>query len=191
MMMVTFLGTLFLGMGTGIGIGVALSLAWILFEASYPHHAELGRVPGTNTFRNVRRFKEVVIEDDVLIFRFDAPLFFANVDRFRQLLLGYMGMRKHGLKTIIIDMESVASIDTSAIQVFADTADEICAENIRFLLAEVKGPVRDKFYRSGLMQKLGEENFFATIDEALDFATGKDCERGHLIATQFNKRMRE
>ncbi len=173
MMMVTFLGTLFFGIGTGIGIGVLLSLAWIIFEASYPHHAELGRVPGTHTFRNIKRFKELEVDDDVLIFRFDAPLFFANVDRFREIILEYIALHKTKLKAIIVDMESTNTIDTSAIHVFADTVEEIRRENILFLLAEVKGPVRDKFHRSGLTQKLGEECFFVTIEDALDFLSGK------------------
>ena len=187
MMLVTFLGTLFFGIGTGIGIGVLLSLAWIIFEASYPHHAELGRVPGTHTFRNIKRFKELVVDDDVLIFRFDAPLFFANVDRFREILLEYISSHKKKLKAIIVDMESTNTIDTSSIQVFADTVEEIRRENILFLLAEVKGPVRDKFHRSGLTKKLGEENFFLTIEEALDFLSGKGKNIPPDIALQTNR----
>ncbi len=187
MMSVTFLGTLFLGIGPGIGIGVLLSLAWIIFETSYPHHAELGRVPGTHSFRNVRRFKELLVHDDVLIFRFDAPLFFANVDRFREILMEYINARKTTLKAIIIDMESINTIDTSALNVFADTVEEINQANILFLLAEVKGPVRDKFHLSGLTRKLGEKNFFVTIEDALEFASGISKEDAFKIALQTNK----
>ncbi|HUR32059.1 MAG TPA: solute carrier family 26 protein, partial [Saprospiraceae bacterium] len=165
MMMVTFLGTLFLGIGAGIGIGVCLSLIWIIFEASYPHHAELGRVPGTHSFRNIRRFKELVVEDDILIFRFDAPLFFANVERFRNILLEYATSRKTKLKAIVIDMESINSIDTSALHILEDTIEEIKNTDVMFLLAEVKGRVRDKFQRSGLTDKIGAENFFMSIEE--------------------------
>ncbi len=167
----TFLGTLTLGIGTGIGIGVALSLAWIIFEASYPHHAELGRVPGTNTFRNIRRFKELEVENDILIFRFDAPLFFANVERFRQLILDYITLRTTKVKAIIVDMESINSVDSSAILVLEDTVSELQKEDIRLLLAEVKGPVRDKFHRSGLTNKFGEGAFFITVEDAIRSVT--------------------
>ena len=167
MMIVTFLGTLTLGIGTGIGIGVGLSLAWIIFEASYPHHAELGRVPGTNTFRNIRRFKELEVEDDILIFRYDAPLFFGNSERFRQLILDYITNRPTKVKAIIVDMDSINSVDASAILVLEDTVSELQKEGIRLLLAEVKGPVRDKFHRSGLTTKFGEGAFFITVEDAI------------------------
>ncbi len=172
MMFVTFLGTLFLGIGEGIGIGVALSLAWIVFEASYPHYAELGRIPGTQTFRNVKRYSDLVIASDVLIFRFDAPLFFANIDRFRELLLTSRANRKEKIHTIIIDMESNNTVDSSALVVLSDMWEELKKENIRLMFTEVKGPVRDKFQKSGLTLKIGEENFFMEIDDALNALDG-------------------
>ena len=187
MMLITFAGTLFLGIGTGIGIGVALSLAWIIFEASYPHHAELGRIPGTHTFRNIKRFKDLNVDDDVLIFRFDAPLFFANVNRFRELLLEYQHLRSTKLKAVIIDMESINTIDTTAIHVFADTVEEIRSQGLLFLIAEAKGPVRDRMHLSGFTQKLGEEHFFVTIEEALDYVAGTRKESGLNVALQVNK----
>lgn len=173
MMFVTFMGTLFLGIGEGIGIGVALSLAWIIFESSYPHSAELGRIPGTQTFRNIKRYSDLVIERDILIFRFDAPLFFANADRFRELLLSSKAHRKEKINTIIIDMESNNTVDSSALVVLSDLAEEMKKENIRLVFTDVKGPVRDKFSKSGLTQKIGEENFFMEIEDALHAIRGE------------------
>lgn len=187
MMAVTFFGTLFLGIGTGITIGVLLSLAWIIFEASYPHYAELGRVPGTHTFRNVKRFSDLDVREDILIFRFDAPLFFANADRFRGLLFEYVNARRPNLRAIILDMESINSIDTSAISILGDTIEEFKQYNIMLLLAEIKGPIRDKLYRSGLTRKIGEENFFVSIEDAIDYVTGKKSDTDAEIALQSNK----
>jgi sulfate permease, SulP family len=187
MMLVTFIATLFLGIGTGIGIGVLLSLAWIIFEASYPHYAELGRVPGTFTFRNIKRFKDLDVEDDILIFRFDAPLFFANADRFHDVLFEYVNSRPVKVKAIIVDMESINTIDTSALHILKETIEEFKNENILLLMAEIKGPVRDKFQRSGLTNVPGEEMFFVTIQDALDYATGKRNEVNSKIALQSNK----
>jgi len=133
MMLVTFLGTLFFGIITGIGIGVLLSLAWIIFEASYPHHAELGRIPGTHSYRNIRRFSEHVIADEILIFRFDAPLFFANIDRFREVLREYKINRKDTIKFIVIDMESINTVDSSALTVLSDMVEEMQKDNIPLL----------------------------------------------------------
>ncbi|MEP6793386.1 MAG: solute carrier family 26 protein [Saprospiraceae bacterium] len=171
MMFVTFAGTLFLGIGEGIGIGVALSLAWIIFEASYPHSAELGRVPGTHIFKNIKRYNGLEIENNILIFRFDAPLFFANINRFRELLLTHKSYRDETINAIVIDMESNNTVDSSALVVLSDMADEMKKDNIRLLFSDVKGPVRDKFFKSGLTNKIGEENFFMTIEDAVNSLT--------------------
>jgi SulP family sulfate permease len=173
MMMVTFIGTLFLGIGEGITIGVGLSLAWIIFEASFPHHAELGRIPGTQAFRNTKRFTNLVIEEDVLIIRFDASLFFANIERFREVVMDYKSNRKDKIKCIVIDMESNNTVDTSAISVLTDLLGELTKENIQLLLTDVKGPVRDKFLKSGLTQKIGEANIFMSVEDALNSIGGR------------------
>jgi SulP family sulfate permease len=186
MMLVTFLGTLFLGIGNGIAIGVLLSLAWIIYEASYPHFAELGRVPGTQAFRNIKRFQELDVEEGVLIFRFDAPLFFANIARFRDILFRYKSWRKEKLRAIVVDMESINAIDTTALRTLSDIMDEIKAENILLLFTEVKGPVRDKLQRSGLTQKLGADHFFITINDAVEYATGRKKDFTSDIALQSN-----
>ena len=169
MMAATFIGTLFFGIIPGIEIGVLLSLAWIIFEASYPHHAELGRVPGTKSFRSIKRFDNLVIEDDVLIIRFDASLFFANIERFRELILEYKNNRKDRIKAIVIDMESNNTVDSSALVVLSDISDELKKENIRLFLTDVKGPVRDKFLKSGFTEKIGEENFFLSVEDAVKY----------------------
>jgi SulP family sulfate permease len=187
MMMATFLSTLFFGIGTGIATGVMLSLAWIIFETSYPHHAQLGRIPGTRTYRNIRRFKELIVENDILIFRFDAPLFFANADRFREILLNHISNSPTKLQAIIVDMESTNSIDTSAINVLENTVSEIKLAGIKFLLVELKGPVRDKLWLAGLTKKIGEENFFMSIDQAMEFLAGNNPDTVNEIILQTNK----
>jgi SulP family sulfate permease len=186
MMMATFSGTLFLGIGPGIGIGVLLSLAWIIYETSYPHHAELGKVPDSHSFRNVRRFKNLEVAEGVLIFRFDAPLFFANINRFSEVLNEYKNQRKDTIHTIIIDMEGIHSIDSSALEVLSEMIAETAKEKIQILLSEVKGPVRDKFYKSGLTSKLGQANFFVTVEDAFNAVKGQTKDGSSGIALQTN-----
>ncbi len=186
MMMATFTGTLVLGIGPGIGIGVLLSLAWIIYETSYPHHAELGKLPGTHSFRNVRRYSGLVMAEGVLIVRFDAPLFFANIAHFREVLSDYKNQRKDTIHTIILDMEGIHNMDSSALAIFSDIADELTKENIRIFLTEVKGPVRDKLYKSGLTDKLGQSNFFVTVDDAFNSLSGHSTDDPSAIALQTN-----
>jgi SulP family sulfate permease len=186
MLIVTFTGTLFMGIGPGIGIGVLLSLGWIIYETSYPHHAELGKVPGTHSFRNVRRFNDLQIAEGVLIVRFDAPLFFANIDRFREVLSDYKAQRADPIHTVIIDMEGIHSIDSTALDTFSDMVEDAEKENMQLLLAEVKGPVRDKFFKSGLTAKIGGQNFFITVENAFQFVTGQSREDITNIALQTN-----
>jgi len=186
MMLVAFIGTLTMGITTGIGIGVLLSLSWIIFESTYPHHAELGQIPNTTTFRNVRRFPNLIQTPGVLIFRFDAPLFFANAGTFQNVLLDYKSQRKDTIHTVILDMESINSIDTSAIQMLEQVINELKLEHVDLLLAEVKGPVRDKLFKSGLMQKLGDQYVFVTIHDAVHFVAGSERHYNPDVAMQTN-----
>ncbi len=186
MMAATFLATLFLGISIGIGLGVFLSLSWIIFEASYPHHAELGRVPGTNTFRNVRRFAHLDIMPGVLIFRFDAPLFFVNANRFHEVLVDYLRQRPDAIHSIVVNMESINTMDSSAARMLSELLQEMKERNIRFLLAEVKGPVRDSLYKAGIMRALGEEHIFVNIDDALQHIQGVRGSHIPQIAVQTN-----
>ncbi len=186
MMLATFLGTLTMGITMGIGIGVCLSLAWIIFESTYPHHAELGQIPDSSTFRNLRRFPNLIQTPGVLIFRFDAPLFFANANTFQNVLLDYKSQRKDKIHTIILDMESINSIDSSAVQMLEDVFKELKQESIEVLLAEVKGPVRDKLFRSGVVQKSGSQPMFITIHDAVHYVTGIEGHYNPDVAMQTN-----
>jgi SulP family sulfate permease len=87
MLLATFISTLFFGIILGIGIGVLLSLALMIFRASRPHFAILGRVPDSDVFRNINRFQGLEIIPEILIVRFDADLFFANISFFRDKLI--------------------------------------------------------------------------------------------------------
>lgn len=84
LMLATFLATLLLGIEQGIIIGVSLSLIILIFRTSRPYVAELGKVPNANFYRNKERFSEVIIDEDILVFRFDAQLFYANSNYFRE-----------------------------------------------------------------------------------------------------------
>lgn len=167
MLIITFLATLGLGIEQGIGIGVLLSLAMIIFRTSRPHIAELGRVPGTPFYRNVDRFEEVEVRDDLLIVRLDAQLYFANIDFFREKLTELM-QAKSTLKTIILNAESINRIDSTAMHAILELVEDLRQQNLEVLFTGVKGPVRDALAKGHLIEKLGRHHFFMSVQDAVD-----------------------
>ncbi len=169
MLVVTFAATLSLGIEQGIGIGVVLSLAMIIFRTTRPHIAELGNVPGTHFYRNKNRFQQVQERNDLLILRFDAQLYFANVNFFRDKMNELIQAKGKALKTIIINAESINNVDSSAIHALEELVDDLQAEQISLFFSGVKGPVRDAFVKGHLLEKIGKHAFFMSVQEAVDF----------------------
>ena len=169
LMLATFIGTLLLGIEFGIMVGVGLSLIVLIYRTSRPYVAELGKVPGSNFYRNKSRFEEVIIDDDILIFRFDAQIFYANSSYFRD-KLDEMADKKGGtLKLIVLDAESINRVDSTGVEMLKERIKFYKKKNITFLLAGVKGPVRDDFFRSGILEIIDINHFFMRPNDAVRF----------------------
>ncbi len=168
MLVVTFIATLTLGIEKGIGVGVVLSLAMVIFRTTRPHVAVLGRVPGSNFYRNVDRFSDVEQRQDLLILRFDAQLYFANTNYFKDTLEELVAQKGKALKAIIINAESINNLDSSAAHAIEEVVDEYRSMGIEMLFASVKGPVRDAMVKSHLLEKIGKRNFFMSIQDAVE-----------------------
>ncbi len=169
MLIVTFIATLTLGIEQGIGIGVILSLAMVIFRTTRPHVAELGKVPGTNYYRNVDRFRTVEDRPDLLILRFDAQLYFANINYFKETIEDLVAKKGEALKTVILNAESINSMDSSAVHAVEEIVEELREQGIKVMFSGVKGPVRDAMKKGHLTEEIGEECFFMTVQEAVDF----------------------
>lgn len=167
MLIATFAATLMLGIEKGILIGVALSLIVVIFQSSYPHHAELGQVPGTNFYRNIDRFPEVLTRPDLLVVRFDASLFFGNIERFRDSLNEYIDQKGKQLRTIIINCESINTIDSTALKTLEEMLQNAAKADILLLFSSVKGPIRDRLLMSPVIRGLGSDHFFMSIQDAV------------------------
>lgn len=168
MLIVTFLGTLILGIELGIGIGILLSLVWIIYRSTRPHIAVLGKVPNTHFYRNIARFDQVEVREDLLIVRFDAQLYFANMSYFREKIEDLVMAKGEPLQTIIIHSGSINGMDSSAIHMVEDLVMEMKNQGIRLVFAAVIGPVRDAMRRGHLLRKIGEHNFFMSVQDAVD-----------------------
>ena len=169
MMLVTFIVTLTIGIKEGILIGVLLSVFVVIFETSRPHMPMLGKVPNTSHFyRSVSRFKDIIQYDDILIVRFDARLYFANVGYFKERLDDFVKTKGEALKLIIIDAEVINSVDSSGISTLSSVLKKYNSKGIKVFITSIKGPVRDAFAKSKFMNKIGVENCFMSIQEGVD-----------------------
>ena len=140
----------------------------LIYRSTQPHVAVLGRVPDTDYYRNLKRFEELENRPDLLIIRFDAELYFANTEFFTEKLNQLIAAKGSKLKSLILNAESINGIDSTAMHAIEDQVKKLEKEGIRWLWCDVKGPVRDQLERAGLTQKIGPENFFIGIQDAVD-----------------------
>ena len=170
----TFLLTLFVGITEGILFGTLLALLLMVYRTSKPHVAVLGRINGTSYFRNINRFKEdIEHKPEVLVFRFDAQLYFGNKDYFKSELLAAIAEQQTPPSTIIIKSDPINYIDSSAVFMLENLITELQQQEIRVLFSELIGPTRDIIKKSKLIGLIGRENFFVNTNEAYEFATKK------------------
>ncbi len=187
----TLIITATVGIKEGIFIGVVLSIVMLIFKSTKPHIAVLGNVPNTHFYRNRKRFKDVEIHDEILIIRFDAQLHFANTTYFKDKLQEFSMYKGERLKLLIIDGESINSLDSSAIYALIEILDYFNRKKVTIAFTGLKGPVRDKMIKSGFMAKANEDLFFMSIQEAVDwYHTGFQKEKYHKYLKQENSKNR-
>ena len=172
MLLASFLGTLILGIEKGIAIGVGLSLVTLIYKTSEPHTAWLGKVQGTNYYRNLMRYKDAIDLPTVSILRFDARLYFANVNALKLKIEEEIN-RKPSLQTLILDAQSISDIDSTGLSGLLEIKDMLDKSGINFKMVSLIGPVRDKLERAGVRKALGSDNFAPSIDDALGTTTSK------------------
>jgi SulP family sulfate permease len=169
LMMSTFLATLLLGIEYGIVVGVGLSLIILIYRTSKPYVTELGKVPNSNFYRNKNRFEEVIIEDDILIFRFDAQLFYANSSYFRDNLDEMAARKGSALKLIVLDAESINRVDSTGVEMLKERIRFYQKKDVKFYFAGVKGPVRDDLFKCGILDIIDINHFFMRANQAVKF----------------------
>lgn len=172
MMAITFFVSLLFGIDIGVLAGLVLSLLMVVVQSSKPHFAELGKIKGSKIYRNVNRFPELEQRDDILIFRFDAHLYFANSAYFKEKVRTLASKKGDELKLIILNCESISRIDSSAIHLLKDLILEYREVGIEVYLTGVIGPVRDKMKRGGLSEFIGQDHFFLRVHDAVKFYHG-------------------
>ena len=173
LLILTFMLTLFVGISQGILFGIILSLLLLVYRTSKPHYAFLGRIGTTNYFKNIARFPdEVVLRDDLIILRFDAQLFFGNIQFFKQLVLNAVEKKQGKVKGFIINARAINYIDSTATEQLVQLIKKLQKNNIRVMIVGAIGPARDLIIKSKLIHVLKKENLFITSGDATDSFDG-------------------
>ena len=162
-----FLGVALLGVLAGIAVAVALSIINVFRRAWRPYQTTLGRVPGLSGQHDRRQHPEAEELPGLVIFRFDAPLFFANARTFRDQVRRLAGASPRPL-WILIAAEPMTDVDTTAADMLVDLDEELNARGTSLVFAELKDPVRTKLERYELIGHLSPDHFFPTLDVAID-----------------------
>jgi len=175
-----FLGVALLGVLPGIAIAVALSILNVFRRAWLPYETVLGKVEGLEGYHDVHSYPEAMSLPGLVIYRFDAPLFFANAKTFRDEVRSLARSEPHP-RWIVVAAEPVTDVDTTASDVLFELDDELDHAGISLVFAELKDPVRSKIDQYGLSRQIEPQHFFPTIGAAVaayQAETGAQWRRG-------------
>jgi high affinity sulfate transporter 1 len=165
---VCFFGVALAGVIQGIFIAVGLALLAFIWRAWRPYDAVLGRVDGLKGYHDIARHPEAKRIPGLVLFRWDAPLFFANAGIFQEHVLQAVAESPTPVKWVVVAAEPVTDIDITAAEAVAELDADLHKVGMELCFAEMKGPVKDHLKRYGMFAKLGTENFFPTIGQAVD-----------------------
>jgi high affinity sulfate transporter 1 len=163
-----FLGVALLGVLIGIFVAILLSLGDFVRRAWRPHDAELGREDDLKGYHDMDRHPTARRVPGLLLYRFDAPLFFANAGYFRRRVGRLVDEANPPVRWVVVAAEPITDVDTTAADTLRDLLSELRQEGVTLAFAELKGPVKDRLQRYGLYDAVGPDRFFPTIGTAVD-----------------------
>lgn len=163
---VTFFTTLIIGIQQGVLIGIMASVVAIMYRISRPYVAILGHLPGTRSFRDLRRYPDAHPMEGILMLRVDASFSFANAEFVKDLILE-RSEKGDDFRAVIIDASSINDLDTTAVAVLFAVAEILRERGVELYFGGVKDQVQDVMVRSGLYEKLGADHFFLSPHRAV------------------------
>ena len=165
--MVCFAGVAVLGAIPGIALAITIAVIEFLWDGWRPHSAVLGRVERVKGYHDITRYPEARLIPGLVLFRWDAPLFFANAELFHERVLDAVANAPTPVRWLVVAAEPVTSVDVTAADVVCELDDTLHVAGVDLFFAEMKDPVKDKLKRFGLFTRFGEQSFFATVGEAV------------------------
>jgi high affinity sulfate transporter 1 len=163
-----FAGVAVLGAIPGIGLAVVAAVIEFLWDGWRPHSAVLGRVSGIRGYHDITRYPDARLVPGLVIFRWDAPLFFANAELFQARVLQAVASSPTPVRRIVVTAEPVTSVDVTSADILAELWHTLRESGIELHFAEMKDPVKDKLKRFELLERFGSEVFHPTLGAAVD-----------------------
>jgi len=155
------------GMLAGVVVVAILSLLLVAQRAARPRTTLLVRVPGTDSFRGADATPDGVAEPGIVLYRFDAPLFFANADVLRDDISTEIAPADPPTRWVVLDLESVSEVDSTATEMLLELAEDLRDRGIGLALARLKRPVADYLERAGLFEAVGRDRVYMEVDDAV------------------------
>jgi high affinity sulfate transporter 1 len=165
---VCFIGVAVLGAVPGIGLAVLIAVIEFLWDGWRPHYAVLGRVDGIRGYHDISRYPQARLVPGLVLFRWDAPLFFANAEQFQHCVLEAVARSPGEVRRVVVAAEPVTSVDVTSADMLVELEQTLRAAGIELRFAEVKDPVRDKLLRLEVLEHIGSEVFQPTVGAAVD-----------------------
>jgi high affinity sulfate transporter 1 len=164
---VCFAGVAVFGAIPGIGLAVVVAIIEFLWNGWRPYSAVLGRPNSVEGYHDITRYPEARQVPGLVIFRWDAPLFFANAELFRERVMDAIAKSPNSVRWVVVAAEPVTSVDITAADTLAELDETLHRAGIELCFAELKDPVKDKLKRFGLFSAIGEKYFFPTIEASV------------------------
>ena len=164
----SFLGVAFVGVIEGIFITIGLALLVLVWNAWHPHWAILARVDGAKGFHDIARHPEGRQVPGLLLFRWDAQLFFANAELFREQILAAVEAAPTPIRWVVVASDAITDVDITAADVLLMLHGELEDQGVSLMFAGLKGPVKDRLRHYGTLDTLGSDIFEPTVGSAVN-----------------------
>ena len=160
-------GVAVLGAIEGIGLAIVIAVIEFLWDAWRPYSAVLGRADGVKGYHDITRYPDARLVPGLVLFRWDAPLFFANAELFHDRVADAMASSPTPVRWLVVAAEPITSVDVTSADMLAELIDTLREAGVQLCVAEMKDPVKDKLNRFGLFARIGEAAFFPTLGAAV------------------------
>ncbi len=151
----------------GIGLAIVIAVIEFLWDGWRPYSAVLGRAEGVRGYHDITRHPDARLIPGLVLFRWDAPLFFANAKLFHNRVLDALATSPTPVRWLVVAAEPVTSVNVTSADMLDELDEILHAAGIELCFAEMKDPVKDKLKRFGLFARAGDEIFFPTIGAAV------------------------